>query len=72
MMEFGNFHPGAKSTILRLYSAQKVNSVVTVMNTCVMPNRITHTTTLNAIGSVVYAAAITAARMLRFKVRTRN
>uniref|UniRef100_A0A1B0BR00 Uncharacterized protein n=1 Tax=Glossina palpalis gambiensis TaxID=67801 RepID=A0A1B0BR00_9MUSC len=36
------------------------------MNTCIIPNRKTHTT----ISSVVYAAAITTARMLGFKTRT--
>lgn len=66
MMEFGNFDTRMRPPISRLYPVQKVKNKVTVINTCIIPNRITQ----KNISSVVYAATITTARMLDFKIRT--
>uniref|UniRef100_A0A1A9UIC5 Uncharacterized protein n=1 Tax=Glossina austeni TaxID=7395 RepID=A0A1A9UIC5_GLOAU len=71
-IEFENVGAEMKLTIPRLYSAQNLSSTVTVMNACIMPNRITHMTDLNDLNCVVYAAAITTAHMLSFKIRTRD
>lgn len=71
-IEFVNVDPEMKLTIPRLYPAQNVSSIETIMNTCIIRNRITHMTALNEVSCVVYAAAITIAHMLSFKIRTRD